>query len=128
MISFSCRFGWHFYRSRCDCSCFSTNYKYGRDRTLGDRLDSSKEATWPASLFTFRHALKTFTRDEVVPFLCFPYSAFPYSASLLVTLTLSFLILQSHHCILSLLFLKLFNSQPPYLTKDQAQNRCISNF
>ena len=33
-----------FRRSRCNCSCvtFCTNYKYERDRTLGDRLDSDQ--------------------------------------------------------------------------------------
>ena len=42
LSEFGCKFGRYFYRSRCKCSCltFRTNYKYERDRTLGDRLDS----------------------------------------------------------------------------------------
>ena len=41
---FGCKFGRYFYRSRCNCSCltFCTNYKYERDRTLGERLDSEQ--------------------------------------------------------------------------------------
>ena len=42
LSEFGCKFEQYFYRSRCNCSCltFCTNYKYDRDRTLGDRLDS----------------------------------------------------------------------------------------
>ena len=41
---FGCKFGRYFYPSRCNCSCltFCTNYKYERDRTLGERLDSEQ--------------------------------------------------------------------------------------
>ena len=41
---FGCKFGQYFYCSRCNCSCltFCTNYKYGRDRTLRDGLDSDQ--------------------------------------------------------------------------------------
>ena len=48
---------------------FCTSYKYERDRTLGDRLDSDHFRGGKGQavcLFTFSHALKTFTRYEVV--------------------------------------------------------------
>ena len=67
-----CKFGWYFYRSRCNCSCltFCTIYKYERDRTLGDRMDSdqSKGGNGPNlfCLFAFSHALEMFIHYEVV--------------------------------------------------------------
>ena len=44
LSEFGCRFGRYFYLSRCNCSClvFCTNYKYERNRTLGDKLDSDQ--------------------------------------------------------------------------------------
>ena len=41
---FGCKLMRYFYCSRCNCSCltFCTNYKYERDRTLGDRPDSDQ--------------------------------------------------------------------------------------
>ena len=59
---------------------------------------------------------------------CLPFSTFPYSAFLLLTRTTCFfLILQSHHFILSLLFSKYFSS-PPYLTKGLARNIVLLKF
>ena len=42
--SVGCKFGRYFYRSRCNCFCltFCTNYKYERDRNLGERLGSDQ--------------------------------------------------------------------------------------
>ena len=31
-----------FYCSRCNCSCFCTDHKYEKDRTLRDKLDSDQ--------------------------------------------------------------------------------------
>ena len=47
---------------------FCTNYEYERDRTLGDRLDSDqfRGGNGSSQFVTFSHALKTFTRYEVV--------------------------------------------------------------
>ena len=56
------------FRSRCNCSCFCTDDKYGRYMTLGDKLDTDhlrSEVKSAASLITFSHALRTFIRDEV---------------------------------------------------------------
>ena len=61
LSEFGCKFRRHFCRSRCNCSCvtFCTNYKYERDRALGNRLViSSEEATAQAILFNFSNAVK----------------------------------------------------------------------
>ena len=42
LSEFGCRFGWYFYRFICNCSCFCTNNKYERDKTLGNRLDGDQ--------------------------------------------------------------------------------------
>ena len=44
LSEFGCKFEWYFCRSRCNCSCltFCTDYKYERDRTFGDKLDSDQ--------------------------------------------------------------------------------------
>ena len=58
LSEFGCKFGRHFYRSRCNCSCitFCTNYEYERDRTLGDRLDSDqfREGNGPSQFVYFQ--------------------------------------------------------------------------
>ena len=43
-MSSAANLGGIFYHSRCVCFCltFRTNYKYERDRCLGDRLDSDQ--------------------------------------------------------------------------------------
>ena len=64
-----CRLGWDFYHSRCNSFCFCTNYKYERDRKLGDRLDSDQLRGGNGLsqvCSTSCHALKVFTPDEVV--------------------------------------------------------------
>ena len=56
--------------------------------------------------------------DIFLPLSLSPPPIFPLlCVSVIYINNLSFLILQSHYYILSLLFLNLFHSQPPYLTK-----------
>ena len=57
------------YRSGCNSSCCCTNYKFERDRTLGDRLDSDQLRGGNGLsrvCFNSGHAKEVFTQDEVV--------------------------------------------------------------
>ena len=68
LSGFCCR-GWCLYRPTCNCLCFCTNYKYGRYKTLGGRLDLGhliSDVRGSASLCTFSYSLKTFIRQEIV--------------------------------------------------------------
>ena len=58
LSEFGCNFEWHFYRSRCNCSCltFCIDYKDERDRTFGDKLDSDqfRKGNWPSHFVYFQ--------------------------------------------------------------------------
>ena len=56
---FGCQFRRIFYLSRCNCSCvtFCTNYKYKRDRTSGDRLNSD-QFRWISKSLVTSHKLR----------------------------------------------------------------------
>ena len=67
LSEFSCKFGRHFNRSRYNCSCAQImNIRETEPWETDWIVISSEEATGQASLFTFSHALKTFTRYEIV--------------------------------------------------------------